>query len=94
MYETYCKFSCEKFFKSKNVETLHPELLRLKGIVYSTLDKQHLKIWISKNKLAMTICYQQQSGTLEACWAHNPEVSRLKLTPAILVKKLLIFRQM
>ena len=39
----------------------------------------------------MAIYNQQPGGTLEACWAHNPEVGILKLPPAILVKKHLIY---
>ena len=34
----------------------------------------------------MAICYQQQGGAAEACWAHNPVVGRSKLPPAKLVK--------
>ena len=42
----------------------------------------HYKKWRDIKRPIVVVCLAQQSGAVEACWAHNPEVRRSKLRSA------------
>ena len=68
----FLEFPREK--KSKHLPQINK---RDFGEIYTSLPTNH------KTRSRVLIKLQhQQDGAVEACWAHNPEVCRSKLTPA------------
>ena len=47
--------------------------------------------WI-KSLISYVVDRQQQSGTVEACWAHNPEVRGSKPSSASIVLRIKMFK--
>ena len=89
VHNTHLRFSFLKPEKTQKIQKIH--LLRLSSQVSTTLCLWYYTIIMSQAKWLIIIWYssqEQQSGAVEACWAHNPEVRRSKLRSAIIFSTL------
>ena len=74
----------------------------LSSVVFGSIELSTLMIWwhiqllhhtnLNYFNTCSTICECKQSGAVEACWAHNPEVRGSKPRSARFFFKLLIFQ--
>ena len=56
------------------------------------LDSQKSKMYMKAHYGNFKVCgYQEQSGAVEACWAHNPEVRGSKPRSANIFKFIFLY---